>query len=93
MEKETFEDLMTRLDFSWEGSGDYRIELIGDCATLKVDLSLGYKFIEGNEIIIDNNYTLNLNDIDNFNKLLQEDIARFKKAYASLKEALEKGGK
>lgn len=93
MKKETFEDLMTRLDFSWEGSGEYKIELYGNVSTLQVDLAINYRFIEGNEIVLDNVYTLNLTDIDNFNKLLQEDIVNFKKAYASLKEALEKGGK
>jgi hypothetical protein len=91
MKQQKIEEIMTRLGFTFSGNGEYQLELAGECSTLKVDISFNYKFIEGNQIVIDDIYTINLNNIDTFNKLLQEDIVRYKKAYASLKEALERG--
>jgi hypothetical protein len=90
MKKETFEEVMSSLDFSWGGVGDYQIELYGNVSTLVVDLSFNYQFIEGNEIKLDNLDTKNLYNADRYLHLLESDIELYKSKFSQLKAIIEK---
>lgn len=93
MKKENFEVVAYDLGFAFNGCGGYQIELCGNVSTFKVEVSLNYNFIEGNEILLDDCSTKNLYNIDRYDYLLQQDILLFREKFNQLKAIIEKGEK
>ena len=89
MKKDNFETMIYELGFSI-GTNPFRVEYLGEVSDLIVDVSLNYNYIEGNEIVINDGRTTNLQNIDDFTRLLADDAAIFKQKYEELKKVLSK---
>lgn len=89
MKKDNFETMIYELGFSI-GTNPFRVEYLGEVSDLIVDVSLNYNYIEGNEIVINDGRTTNLQNIDDFTRLLAGDVAIFKQKYEELKKVLSK---
>ena len=89
MKKDNFETMIYELGFSI-GTNPFRVEYLGEVSDLIVDVSLNYNYIEGNQVVLGDNNTLNLQNIDDFTRLLADDVAIFKQKYEELKKVLSK---
>ena len=89
MKKDNFDAMIYELGFN-AGSNDYKVEYWGEVSDLYVDVSLNLNLIEGNEIKINETRVFNLQNIDDFTRLLADDVAIFKQKYEELKKVLSK---
>jgi len=89
MTKDNFDAKIYALGFNI-GSNDYKVEYWGEVSDLYVDVSLNLNLVEGNEIKINETRVFNLQNIDDFTRLLADDVAIFKQKYEELKKVLSK---
>ena len=89
MIKDNFDTMIYELGFN-VGSNSYKVEYWGEVSDLYVDVSLNLNLVEGNEIKINETRVFNLQNIDDFTRLLADDVAIFKQKYEELKKVLSK---